>query len=789
MVVFNTSLSVDVPDVSIYKDELYDDSYDKINLPLINNYSNTNSEIFLDKFRRVSMINSSPLESIVNRYTIYEHPAVLRENLITTHNNAEILGLENGHLSLSLLDSLNKYQSGAATETYHTYVIDETMTTTEDTDLSNDGKDEMNGVNIGAFDKDKRLVKSGTTVASYYKIVSARSLFNPYYSVKSKGLHSNLPLLDNLDRNKYEGTFAEDVSDCSILKLLELSAQYDEKDYKHNIMGFQFYRLADFMYCKNLGKVPNNRMITLRRYAAPIGDNIYGGRIKGSGDHAYPDVGRMITWFGVDDNKLSDIFKFDFNASWKEMNAEIQQMESQADSNQNLLGFIGNFNKGYLTSMGQGRTGSHNPIASLAGGALGLIPMSAGTNGDLSPQGINSQMLWNYDAHKIYEPKNTIRSNHYYEGNLTFSNEFTLNFSYKLNGYSNINGKSAFLDLLSNILTVTYTKGTFWGGEQKLIGPKQNDSFYKVAHSFVDNAFDKLTNFNYASLTSAETYKNLLGAFSDKLGKLIGGIGAGVDAMANSMDKATTGENSGSGNDKKTDNSKAATVLGFTDPIAKKMGFQNTKDAFKTSMFALAGATKNALGRPAMYAFNSLVQGGELGLWHVTVGNPRNPILCMGNLIVTNTNVTAGDTPLGLDDFITEFKVSVTLKHCKPRDMFDIQRMFTKGEGSIYHTLGKQPMDQSEFYKDKLRKLDDDNKDNYDKFELPKYDSNGQLAVNDNGTILTEENKYLKFEEIHKEREEKTDLFNQYSEDFTLAQVFGTSDVYNVQKTVWQELS
>ena len=42
---------------------------------------------------------------------------------------------------------------------------------------------------------------------------------------------------------------------------------------------------------------------------------------------------------------------------------------------------------------------------------------------------VNGRM---YDKHKIYEPKDTIRSKYMYDGSLKFSQEFTLTFNYKL---------------------------------------------------------------------------------------------------------------------------------------------------------------------------------------------------------------------------------------------------------------------------------------------------------------------------------------------------------------------
>ena len=101
---------------------------------------------------------------------------------------------------------------------------------------------------------------------------------------------------------------------------------------------------------------------------------------------------------------------------------------------------------------------------------------------------------------------------------------------------------------------------------------------------------------------------------------------------------------------------------------------------------ALKGMVKNQLGRPAIYAMNSLLTGENVGPWHLTIGNPRNPIMSIGNLIMTNSEVTHTG-PLGIDDFPTEIIVKVTLKHARPRDSVEIQKMYTKGLSSIYRPM------------------------------------------------------------------------------------------------------
>ena len=113
-------------------------------------------------------------------------------------------------------------------------------------------------------------------------------------------------------------------------------------------------------------------------------------------------------------------------------------------------------------------------------------------------------------------------------------------------------------------------------------------------------------------------------------------------------------------------------------------------DAFK-------GMLKNKLGRPAMYAFDSLLKGDPVGFHHVTIGNPRSPIISIGNLIITSTSVQHYG-PLGIDDFPTGLKVTVNLKHAKSRDAIEIQQMYTGGSGVL--SAGFSGMNKIEDYYD-----------------------------------------------------------------------------------------
>lgn len=463
------------------------------------------------------------------------------------------------------------------------------------------------------------------------------SLFNPIYGVNYKGITDNVPLLDRFENPLHSDEVIRRLTDCSIKELVNES----EKDFNSSVLGMQKYKYADFMYCKDLGKVSNNHLITLRKYAFPIGDDIIFSegetkKTKESNDQA--DIARLVTWFGTEDNKLEDILTYDYEATWKKLDAEIQQLDSQEDDKKKrgVIGLISNLSSGeYLNQVKTGQAGEDLP------GIFGKWGASAQyRNNDV----VNGR---NYDKNKVYEPINTIRSTHIYEGNLKFNHTIKLKFSYKLRAYDQINPKSAFLDLLGNILEMTYRSGNFWGGSRQIIGPTTNRKTWNKVETFFNNAVDGAENLFTDLVNGNFSMDNLLGSLGNMLGN--------VKDAAKSL---TTGDKD----------------------LLKKVG--------KEAIGVISGLIHNKLGRPAVYAFHSMLKDDNVGLWHVTIGNPKNPIACFGNMILTKSTISHSG-PLGIDDFPTELSVTVELTHAKPRDSRAIQQMYTRGRRVIYNAFAK----------------------------------------------------------------------------------------------------
>lgn len=484
----------------------------------------------------------------------------------------------------------------------------------------------------------------------------APSMFSPFNGVNVKGITSNVPLLNNVNSSDVYLSQMDNTTSCTIRELCALSKN------PNSVLGMATYKYADFMYCKDLGKVSNNHLITLRRFAHPVGDHIFelsGPRfiVNNSGFEQPGDIGRLVTWFGTDDNRLEDIIKYSYRTTWKHLDAKIQEEETTADDKTTgVLGMLSNTISGeYSAAAKNGITGNHSLFGYIGGKVLGGVGLDPG----LVTQGIgkNNGLLRNYDENRVYNPKNTVQETEMYEGKIEFTHEFTLNFSYKLRAYDNINPKSAFLDLIGNIFEVTGRRGRFWGGQRKLIGPPTDTSMFTKTEALIDRAFNNIGGMWQNMESMGFNIGSLVGALGNMLGQAISGIGSLYSSAIDTAKQL------------------------IQDGKAKDIVTENVK-----------GKILNVLGRPTMIAWNSLLDGSDVGLWHVTIGNPKNPIMAMGNLIVTNSEITQLG-PLGLDDFPTELKVSISLKHARPRDITDMSKMYTKGMASIYQPLAPRGLE------------------------------------------------------------------------------------------------
>lgn len=400
-----------------------------------------------------------------------------------------------------------------------------------------------------------------------------RSIFNDYHVLY-------------LEKGNYP------VTDNNYNKLKERIKTYNALDLISHPEGASIFMPRDFMLCARYG-MPINRMITLRRFPYPCNDNIFD---KTSAP--FPDIGRMVTYMDQEINKISEVLKFSYKLNWRELNAETQEVS--------------------------GMNGDHAGVSGWMKSMAELMD-----DGTLSKNHVRGENLLNMnplnDQNKVHGPVDSIATTWIRNIGMDNDMQFNITFDYELRSIMGMNPKALFIDLLSNILAVTFNNGRFWGGARIWVGGKPSNWMTKLAFFNPQSAEDFLNRGRVA-------FKESLAPF-------------------------------------KQDGKQAALDL--------------LKNIAMNGINLALGKILDKVGRPSTMVMNSLLNGDPTGEWHLTIGNPMNPIMSIGNLILENTEISFGDE-LGYDDFPTKMTVICTLKPGQPRDKAGLESIFNRGLGRTY---------------------------------------------------------------------------------------------------------
>jgi hypothetical protein len=361
------------------------------------------------------------------------------------------------------------------------------------------------------------------------------------------------------------------------------------------------YAPEDFLWCKNYGVVPNNYLVTLRRFPQPAADDLFDPT-----KHKLPDIARMLTWVDGEDLKWENVgLKWSHGLNWADQTADVQAIRAEGGQGNETGAIPGGLGKALQTIASISDTGASNAARSTNPAANSIDPY--------------------HDKSKIHGPIDVIRDIKIRDKGLKFEQKFELKFEYQLRSIDGINPKIAFIDLLSNILVCTSNKGSFWGGERRFFGgdPKRVKPF-------------------------GDPSKLEQGDYKGYLDSLVSGLTSRVDELSKGK--------------------------GFSIPegvgnILKSLG--------GNLMSQMTGSLLDKMGRPGAQGVDSLLSGDDHGEWHVTVGNPANPIMSVGNLALTKTDVQL-DGVLGPDDFPTKIIVTCSLEAARPRDRQDMMAMFSR---------------------------------------------------------------------------------------------------------------
>ena len=428
------------------------------------------------------------------------------------------------------------------------------------------------------------------------------------------------------------------------------------------------YQFTDFVFAKYWNKIENNRLVTLRRYAAPILDNLkFPGMISETspqnsdtaagnteGDNkpdpgsskseaiAFPPMASAITYFGGDTgNTLNNILKFTTGVLWEDTQAAVWEVNTDSvPSNESGAGSI------------FGSVAKFAEMLNVAGGKFDReIVQNAG---QMPPDPYKDGPYEN----RIMGPINRIDSVKRRKAGLAFEwDGINLQFEYVARPVGGVNPKAVLLDIMSNFLVIGSASAVFFGG----------------AHRFMANPA------KYPFLGGQEGIEKWYKGDP---------IGWGLTTIKQFSEGGAEKKGGGSANSAATGLFK--NMEGFFNQLfsgEKGSMFGAVSNLFTGSTGNLINneiAKKTAGQIPYLHNMKAILTGEPIGEWHVTVGNPLNPIAMIGNLICEGVTVEWNEE-LGPDDFPTEIKFTVKLKHAMARDRDAIESIFNRGMGRIYN--------------------------------------------------------------------------------------------------------
>lgn len=442
-----------------------------------------------------------------------------------------------------------------------------------------------------------------------------------------------------VSKENYYKKFLEDKKNPTYIKILDY---YNES---FDPSGLSRYKMQDFIYLKYFNQIPNNYMLTLRRYARPCDDHMFGLDLSPAiinAMHNYPEsycaIATAVTYMGEQTgNKLSDILKFDYGANWEDKTAEVQSLQSSDSGLAGQLKQRANINGDLISgTMGGNLINSSNAKMGLLFSAMTQGKGVSVHDAMASQQQYDGNEFERRYGNQFYGDLNVVQNVKMRSRGLTFSNNFSLTFEYSLKSLKTVNPRIAMLDILTNFLILTGNYGQFWGGATIFYGAKN------IASQYGD-----------PSLLRKGDY----GAYMQSLWR-------DVKQGFNMLGKNADG----------TDN---ANVLEKLLNVAGNI----IKGGATALIGNIFGGKIGVAGESQVPA--AMLTGNPSGYWHLTVGNPLDPIAMMGNMAVTKTTVQFSDV-LGYDDFPTEIKFTVDMEHCRPRDNAFIESMFNGGKGRFY---------------------------------------------------------------------------------------------------------
>ncbi len=506
---------------------------------------------------------------------------------------------------------------------------------------------------------------------------SATSLFNAFYMFKYSGGVDVISsaTYSSTNQNSKNGAAPKVISNPTASAIVEWAKTIpaNQENNKYAVQNSP-YSWSDFLFCKWYGIVPNNRLITLRKF--PLGTNDDAGIRRKKTIQNIP-LAQAVTWFGAGTgNDLNQMWQSTWSLAWTKKDTAPKEVQGN-----NIVNFSQALVKALPAGMNEFVKKAIENLANQAdmeAGKGGLIQIGKATIEAAEQNYLKT--LWS-DTGAFF---NQI------QGPVNVKNQFLIRdrglsptapdanwkivFEYKTDSYFGMSQKRVALDIIANMLALTYSDGE-WLESLNIYYKRLGLALNPTEQALIESSFvggvlnpDALVN-AFLEIAKARSTSIL-----EKASEL---ATAGVQGTVNVVTQAAGSLLSG----------KDFNINAYAGMSAdQKKTLQNALDIELTK--ALAESF------PGFVQQRANVANVPTGNWHLTIGNPMNPIMRIGDIVVRSCQLEFGEE-LGPEDFPIDLKFTVTLSPVKPRDSADIRQTFNLGRIDYTETFEGHTYDKA----------------------------------------------------------------------------------------------
>ena len=385
---------------------------------------------------------------------------------------------------------------------------------------------------------------------------------------------------------------------------------------------------ADFIYLKDFGVYPNNRLAVSRRFPSPVENDLTAV--------SHRPLSTIVSWIPDD---ADEFFSFSANEMWSNHETE------------DPLGEITDiFNKMFAKFTG---VDVKNEGGGILGGAFKKFPI--GGIAEALETTVTNYLLGTENSDGSFANGTNYRYDNLPKGNPNFMGEAAYR---KMNSIRSsisipikcvyemkyINGQDptiVYMDIIQNILRFSSSQSVFYisqagGGKiNKFFNKFKDGDWYSAIGIIIEGIIESVK----------QVFADVSQFFQNPLGNIAEGIKDLVD-----------GDFQEAANSVKRKIESGLKVIGNSALARYRIEFSKV----------IPAAT-----------------GASSAPWHITLGNPKNPFFSSGDMIVEGTKIKMGNT-LGFNDIPTQIEFTFNIKSARNLGIQEIFDKFNVGPGRQY---------------------------------------------------------------------------------------------------------